>query len=169
MFIVSFKAQNLKLGLSLAVSAVAVALVVTLVPSRAARMTNAGESAPVQEVSAGSDKVKDNDSRVAYLNRLGWDVEKEAREVKEIQVPEAFDPTFQSYNDLQKSMGYDLEEVKGKTIRRYTYLVNNYEYDGEVLADLLIYKDRVVGGDLRSAAVGGFMISLAKEAAFPLE
>ncbi len=161
MFIFSVKAQNLKLGLSLAVSAIAVALVVTLVPTRGARIESGIPVSPAAEAAARDEKVKDNAARVAFLRALGWEAQEEAREVKEIILPEVFDQTFRKYNELQKAFGYDLEPLKGKTLRRYTYLITNYDYDGEVLADLLIYKDRVVGGDLRSAAANGFLHTLS--------
>ena len=115
---------------------------------------------PAAQATANSEKVKENADRTAYLRSLGWQVEEEAREVKEVQLPEVFDALLKHYNALQKPLGYDLEPYQGKTLRCYTYLVTNYDYDGEVLADLLIYKDRVVGGDLRSAAINGFLHSL---------
>ena len=41
---------------------------------------------------------------------------------------------------------------------RYTYEVTNYpDYDGTVYISLLVYKDKVVAGDVCSADVNGFV------------
>ena len=41
---------------------------------------------------------------------------------------------------------------------RYTYEVTNYEdYDGVVYANLIVYRGRVIGGDICSADVTGFI------------
>ena len=40
---------------------------------------------------------------------------------------------------------------------RYCYNITNYpDYDGEVTATLLVYRNKVIGGDISSADVNGF-------------
>ena len=47
---------------------------------------------------------------------------------------------------------------KKKTVMRYTYAVTNYpNYDGEVYVNILVYKNTVIGGDVCSADVNGFV------------
>ena len=64
-----------------------------------------------------------------------------------------FDAVTQKYNDLQKSQGFNLEKYKNKTVKRYTYTVSglpdnmSLPEDG-VLLTLLVYKDKIIGGDL---------------------
>ena len=63
-----------------------------------------------------------------------------------------------SYNEVQKSQGLDLSKFKGKTAMRYTYSITNYpDYSGTVYANVIIYKNRVIGGDVCSADVEGFI------------
>ena len=70
-------------------------------------------------------------------------------------IPARFDRVYEDYNTIQREMGLNLERYRGKTVMRYTYPVTNYtDCDGEVLATLLVYKDKVIGGDLCSAAIG---------------
>ena len=61
-------------------------------------------------------------------------------------------------------MGLDLSRYKRKDVMRYTYEVIGYPgYNGVVYANLLIYKNKVIGGDICSADVNGFVTSLKGE------
>ena len=60
------------------------------------------------------------------------------------------------YNTLQKAQGYDLSKFAGKTVMRYVYKVNNYPSSTEpVYATLLVYKGKVIGGDVTDTAAKG--------------
>ena len=108
------------------------------------------------------DKIKTDADRVEFLKNLGYTVEETPVESAEVAIPKDFDKVFAAYNELQKSCGLDLGRYRGKTVTRYTYTVKDYEgYDGEVLANLLIYKNKVIGGDICSADPSGFAHSLS--------
>ena len=81
----------------------------------------------------------------------------------EVTVPESFDKIFSSYNEIQKRQGLDLSKYKKKNVTRYTYKITNYDgYDGTVYANILVYRNKVIGGDVCSADVKGFMHGLAR-------
>ena len=164
MFIYTIKGQNLKLYLSIIISILAVVLVTTLVPFHSDDYVYPDEVLPAVKTMTLSDfkNIKTNEDRIAFLKKFGWEVETEAREVTQVVIPVTFDPIYEKYNELQIGEGLDLEKYKGKTVKRYTYLVNNYEYDGTVLANLLIYKNQVIGGDICSANVDGFVHGFTK-------
>ena len=43
-------------------------------------------------------------------------------------------------------------------MKRYTFELSEYDgYDGRVLANVLVYRNRVIGGDICSADMTGFM------------
>ena len=114
-------------------------------------------------VSASADQkgVKTNEDRVAYLESFGWTVEPEPLAVEELLIPEEFDETYTQYLELQSSQAFDLTQYCGKRVKRYTYVITNYP-TGEtgVQAGLLIYKNTVIGGDVLSPQLGGFIHSL---------
>ena len=114
-------------------------------------------------VSASADQkgVKTNEDRVAYLESFGWTVEPEPLAVEELLIPEEFDETYTQYLELQSSQGFDLTQYCGMRVKRYTYVITNYP-TGEtgVQAGLLIYKNTVIGGDVLSPQLGGFIHSL---------
>ena len=52
---------------------------------------------------------------------------------------------------------------KKKSVMLYTYSVKNYPgYEGEVHVNLLVYKNTVIGGDVCSADVNGFVHGFEK-------
>ena len=107
--------------------------------------------------------IKTNDDRIKFLSQFGWQVEQEPVEVLEVTVPESFDKIFSSYNEIQKRQGLDLSKYKKKNVTRYTYKITNYDgYDGTVYANILVYRNKVIGGDVCSADVKGFMHGLAR-------
>ena len=70
---------------------------------------------------------------------------------------------FVSYNEIQKQQGLDLIKYKNKEVMRYTYEITNYEgYSGTVYATLIVYRNKVIGGDVCSADVKGFIHGFIK-------
>ena len=46
---------------------------------------------------------------------------------------------------------------------RYTYEITNYpDYKGTVYANLIVYRDRIIGGDICTADVNGFIHGFEK-------
>ena len=111
--------------------------------------------------SADQKGIKTNEDRVAYLESYGWTVEPEPLAVEELLIPEEFDETYAQYLELQSSQGFDLTKYCGKRVKRYTYVITNYPTgEAGVQAGLLIYKNTVIGGDVLSPQLGGFIHSL---------
>ena len=97
-----------------------------------------------------------NEARVKFLTDLGWEVTTSPAEATEVRIPRDSDEVFARYNELQKSQGYDLTKYAGKKVMRYVYKINNYPDAKEpVYATLLVYKDRIIGGDITDTTPGG--------------
>ncbi|MBO7342228.1 MAG: DUF4830 domain-containing protein [Clostridia bacterium] len=98
-----------------------------------------------------------------FLAQFGWEIEPAAVESTTVTIPAEFDKVFAAYNELQRAQGLDLSSYAGRVVRRYTYRVTNYEgYTGEVLANLLVFRDRVIGGDICAADANGFLQGFEK-------
>lgn len=105
--------------------------------------------------------IKTNEDRIAYLSSYGWMVSEQPVSLEELIIPEEFDDTYSQYLELQAAQGFDLTEYAGKRVKRYTYQVNNYPTgETDIQAGLLIYKNTVIGGDVLSAQLGGFIHGL---------
>ena len=113
-----------------------------------------------------SSVVKTNEDRTAYLNSLGWQVDLAPIDQQEILIPEDFFGVYGDYNELQLSQGFDLRDFAGYTAMRYTYTVLNHPESTEhVVADLIIYRDEVIAGDIQETSLDGFMTGLEFPAA----
>ena len=144
MMILTAKVEFKKIMLILAVIAAALLLLILLF--------GGGEKA--ETTSAPS--VSSNDQRVQFLKEYGWDVVNSPKESGQVLSPEETNPVFDRYNALQKDQGYDLTKYAGKRVMRYVYEVRNYPGGKEpAYATLLIYKNRVIGGDVTDTSVKG--------------
>ncbi len=161
MFVRSVRASTLKFA---SIAALAVLAILTLIlfipsyesPAPAAKVAESGDEIRF-------DKIKTAADRVQFLSQFGYAVEETPIEECEVTIPKEFDKVFAAYNELQKSEGLDLGRYKGKKMMRYTYKITNYEgYSDPVYVNLLIYKNKVVGGDVCSADPNGFAHGLTK-------
>ncbi len=149
MFVFSVKADKKKLLWIACGAVVLIVLIIVLVTSR---------GGAVQTAAGYQMQAQDNSQRKAFLAQFGWEVSEEPTEICEVIIPETFDSVYQKYNELQQSQEFDLTRYQGRRVKRWTYLVTNYpDYEGEVVANLLIYNNTVIGGDICSKALDGFM------------
>lgn len=112
-------------------------------------------------VSAEVKRIKTNDDRLAYLSGLGWQVSPQPIATEELLIPETFDESYSDYLALQSGQGFDLSAYCGKRVKRYTYeILNHPSGESGVQATLLIYKGRLVGGEVLSSRADGFIHGL---------
>ncbi|MDR2664757.1 MAG: DUF4830 domain-containing protein [Oscillospiraceae bacterium] len=107
--------------------------------------------------------VRNNKQRVGYLESLGWRVEEDAIDEQKVRIPTSFSDVYLKYNALQIAQGFDLTQYGGLEATRYTYKVKNHpsSEDG-IVADIIVYKDKIIAGDIQSCAPDGFMNGLKK-------
>ena len=122
-----------------------------------------GDSAPAAAMDRAADT---NDTRVKFLTDLGWEITASPTESAEVRIPTKSDEVFDRYNELQKSQGYDLSKYAGKKVMRYVYQVENFPGAKEpVYATVLVYKDKIIGGDITDTTPGGKVQGFAPAAA----
>ena len=113
--------------------------------------------------SVGYEKIRSNEERRALLESLGYEVSENEVEAVKIRIPSEFDKIYAGYNEMQKAGGFDLSKYKNREVERYTYTVSNYDgYEGTVYANLIVYRGKVIGGDVCSADADGFCHGLEK-------
>jgi hypothetical protein len=101
---------------------------------------------------------KTDQQRVKFIEQYGWDVSDNPVEYMEVLIPAKFDDTYTQYNNIQKMQGADLSKYNGKKVKRYTYEVKNYPGQAQgIRANLLVYDDKIIGGDICSIEFGGFI------------
>ena len=103
------------------------------------------------------------EDRVEYLEAYGWEVNSEPLATQELLIPEEMDESYDEYLALQSEQGFDLKQYAGKRVKRYTYEITNYPTGEQgVQANVLIYKNTVIGGEVLSPQMDGFLHGLAR-------
>ncbi len=163
MFVYSLRASTLKFFAVICVALTALITMIAFIPDY--------DSGELGYITTGTqneinyDKIKTEEDRIKFLEQFGWKTSGTPIETAEITIPKEFDKIFNGYNELQKRQGLNLEKYKNKTVTRYTYEITNYgEGAGEhkVYANIIVYRNRVIGGDVCSADVNGFIHGFEK-------
>ena len=155
MFIFSIRASTVKF---FAVLAITFAVLLGLMLSGNTVFASAEPSSAVN-----FSGIKTENDRIAFIEQFGVKVKGASVESKSFVMPDDFDRVMQGYNEIQKKQGLNLTKYAKKRVTRYTYEVENYDgYDGEVLVNLLICRNRVIGCDISSADPEGFVRELVK-------
>ncbi len=158
MFIISVKSDKIKKYI-LALIAVSIAIIGGVVS------VSQNKTATVASIKDISMRAETNEERCAFFKQFGWEVAKEPVEIKETVIPEEFDETYSQYNDIQLSQNLNLEDYKGVRVKAWSYEVLNYpgyeSSDSVIRGNLLTYNGTVIGGDICSVELGGFMHGFA--------
>ncbi|MDD4715712.1 MAG: DUF4830 domain-containing protein [Oscillospiraceae bacterium] len=110
----------------------------------------------------GGKHISTNEDRISYLESYGWVVSDQPIASEELVIPNSLEKTYSQYNTLQTEQGFNLARFQGKKAMRYTYKILNYPTgETDVQANLLMYKSTVIGGDVCTTALDGWMHGLA--------
>ena len=99
-----------------------------------------------------------NAERVEYIKSLKIDILSDEYKMKTVTIPKEFGKVYENYNKLQLSANFDLRDYKGKEVVVYTYSCGN-----EKNVNLMIYKGRLIGGDVSEMSLDGSMKALVVE------
>lgn len=165
MFIYSFRASTLRFFAVVGLAAAALVALIVFVPAYEGGSYPSGATDAALKVNF--DGIKTNEDRIGFLEQFGYTVSPDPVETVDVVVPSDFDRVFSGYNELQKAQGLDLAKYKGKNVTRYTYNVTNYPEDanpsgGKVWANLVIWRGKVIAGDICSADPAGFIHGFEK-------
>lgn len=142
---ISFTAKVTKKRIAIAlltISAIAVVFA-TAVISQAGVQTVSGDSAQM---------------RAQFLTSHGYTFDISSEQKKQTIIPSVFDDVYEQYNKLQISQGFDLSDFQGKTVDIYTIKIDNYgENEDNVYATIMVYDGVIIGGDVHSTELDGFM------------
>ena len=160
MFVVSLSGSRFKKIIIPVVLVSVVALFCTFARVLSSEPVNGERLVSVSGADATSVELKN------FISSYGWKVIDEPDEVREVMIPAEFDDVYTSYNSIQTAQGFDLSGLKGQRVKRWTYTVTNYPgYEAEdcIKINILVYNGCVVGGDVCSVRLDGFMHGFEKE------
>ena len=157
MFVYSMRAGTLRFFAIVGIAIITLVTLIAFVPALQPVAAAEGEVA-TQAERINYEKIRTEEDRIAFLAQFGWEVSATPTESTTVTIPREFDKVFAAYNEIQRAQGLDLSPYSGRTVERYTYTVTNYQgYQGEVLANVLIFRGKVIGGDICAADASGFL------------
>jgi len=159
MFVISVKASRLKWWIVGGAGVLATLLLLCSVFHSPASLTTAAGTVYPGET---------NVQRREFLAHFGWETSEDPIEIVEVLIPQTFDEIYTSYNDLQKSQGFDLTRYRGKRVKKWIYSITNYPGESSgVLATLLIRDGVIIGGDISSERADGFRHGFSQNSTLP--
>lgn len=108
-------------------------------------------------------KIKNDIDVYNYLKSFGWSVSEMPLRAETVVIPKEFDDVYEKYNQLQERQGFNFDKAKGKKAMLYSFTINDHP-SGEkgVIANVIVYKNKVIGGDISSSDVNGFIHGLTE-------
>ena len=156
MFICTLKFDRKKAVFWVIMAALVIVAIVLLVGTQ-----ERGDTAHAENRKA-SGNMRTEKARIAFLTENGWEAESPALSEDTVVIPRSFNSVFENYNALQKQQGYDLSQYCGMEVKLYTYRIINSSIGDDVLAVLYVLNGNVIGGDVHSTALDGFMCGIKK-------
>lgn len=148
MFIYTAKLSKGKMAIVAAIAAAVILLMILLM--------NRGTGTSME---TAAPKLSTPEARVEYLASCGYTVSPEPLRTQEVLIPKEFTEVYDQYNSLQQSQGFDLLKYRGKKVMQYVYAIENWpeENADPVYATLLVYKNKLIGGDISRGGEDGFL------------
>ena len=110
--------------------------------------------------------VSTTEGREMFLSELGWEIDVTSEDCRNIVIPESMEGIMEEYNRIQKEQGYDLSKHAGESCRQYSYFVTNYPNCSQtVIVTLYVQGKEIIGGDIHTAEINGFMHGLRRDSA----
>lgn len=120
----------------------------------------------VNKSTATNNVVEGTSGILDFISSFGWEVINEPDDVREVIIPVEFDDVYKNYNEIQISQGYDLEKYAGERVKKWSFTITNYpEYEecDYIKINILVFEGKVIGGDVCSVKLDGFMHGFALE------
>lgn len=115
---------------------------------------------PYEQAMSSTNQIRKESHCVQYLESWGWEVAFLGQQT--LRIPSELDENYSEYMALQEGQGFpSLAEFQDAVVERYTYEILNYP-TGEtgIQVNLLVYDREVIGGEVLSPKVDGFLHGL---------
>lgn len=118
-----------------------------------------GQTAPTFAQVSTKKGIQSAEQAAEFVQSLGYTQTADTIIDDIVRIPKHFDLVYEHYNEVQKKCGYDLAKYKGKKVSRYCFLLP--QENKTMRATVLVYKGKVIGGDIAVMELGGEIGGLA--------
>ncbi len=160
MFVVSVSSKGFKRIFSVIVVVIVVIGVVTMYSCFSGVNKTGNDATIINNTVEGSAGI------LEFISHFGWEVINEPDDVREVIIPVEFDDVYNNYNSIQLAQGYDLEKYAGERVKKWSFTITNYpgyEEQDFIKINVLVFEGKVIGGDVCSVKLDGFMHGFALE------
>ncbi len=98
--------------------------------------------------------------RVEYVKKQGYTAVTDSETQKTILIPKEFNSVYTAYNEIQISANFDLSRYRGCGAQLYTYKLDKFGDIKEAKVNLIVYRDKIIGGDITTLEKGGLCLPL---------
>lgn len=155
MFVVSVSKNRLKKSIITASIVIALSVSLVLILNCLGSVKSSNVSAEISLNATSEEEI------LKFISYFGWEVDSQPAEVRDVIIPETFDEVYSDYNEIQLGQGFNLKKYAGQRVKRWTYIVRNYPdtapEDDYIRINILVSDDVVIGGDVCSVKLDGFM------------
>ncbi len=155
MFVVSVTKNKIKKSLAIGIAVLFISFLLVWV------LCFFGKSQDVHSGTEPSVNAASIEEQLKFVSHFGWEVDEEPIDVREVIIPETFDEVYTAYNQIQIKQGYNLEKYAGQRVKRWSYVIRNYPetspQDDFIRINLLVCDNVIIGGDVCSVKLDGFM------------
>ncbi len=107
--------------------------------------------------------VRNDNDVAAFFRYYGYNIILPPKDVCFITIPHSFDTVYEGYNNILRKSGFDFTPFRGKTVEKRTYRVDTsvFNISSVIEANVFIYDNRILGGDITDCTAGGFIHPLS--------
>ncbi len=160
MFVLSVSSKKFKKAIIVTSTVVVLTLSIVLYSCFSDDDARAKDAAQINTVVDGTAGI------LEFISDYGWEVMPEPDDVREVVIPAEFDEVYNNYNEIQLAQGYDLEKYAGERVKKWSFTVTNYpghEEQDYIKINILVFDAHVIGGDVCSVKLDGFMHGFSVE------
>lgn len=105
---------------------------------------------------------KKQEKRIEFISKFGWIVDEKSVIIENVKINSEFSPALTDYSNMLKKAGYNLENYKGKMLKKYTYRVKNH-IDKYAVINIFVYRGKIAFADVVIPRLDGYMHNINEE------
>ena len=91
-----------------------------------------------------------------FISKYGWIIDKKSVIIEETIIPKEFNGALLSYESMLKKAGFDINYIKGKTVKKYSYKLKNH-IDNDAFINVFVFNGKIVFADIAISRIDGYM------------
>ena len=96
------------------------------------------------------------EKRIEFIESFGWIIDENSVIIENVRIPDKPFASYSDYAKIQKKSEFNLDALRGKTLKRYTYSIKNHQ-DKYAVVNIFELKGKIVAADVLSPKIDGII------------